>query len=148
MLRSQNENSGAVPNLAMAATGSYAAYYVALEPIAGITWTACMGVPMCLTATAFYVAFGTAAWKWALGVHLFSWYAQIHPGHVVFEKRRPAIVDSLFQSLVLAPLFVWMEVLFACGYRPGLLTDVKRRVKARVEAMDAAAAAAAGKRKT
>lgn len=54
----------------------------------------------------------------------------------VFEKRRPALLDSLFQSLVLAPLFVWMELLFACGYRPGLLTDVRRRVEARVEAMD------------
>jgi uncharacterized membrane protein YGL010W len=38
-----------------------------------------------------------------------------NPGHLVFEKRRPAILESLFQSLVLAPLFVWMELLFACG---------------------------------
>ena len=35
----------------------------------------------------------------------------------------------------------WMEVLFAAGYRPGLVADVNRRVKIRVEAMDAAAKA-------
>lgn len=121
----------------MALTALYAAYYVALEPIAGTTWTLCVGVPLCLTATAFQAALAPNAWSWALAVHVFSWYAQIHPGHVVFEKRRPALLDSLFQSLVLAPLFVWMEVLFACGYRPGLHTDIKRRVNAQVEAMDA-----------
>ena len=45
----------------------YAGYYVALEPIAGTTWTGCMGVPMCLTATAFQAAAAPDAWKWALG---------------------------------------------------------------------------------
>ena len=66
-------------------------------------------------------------------MHLLAWYAQLHPGHVVFEKCRPALLDSLAQSLVLAPLFVWMEVMFACGYRPGLRSDVDRRVKRAVE---------------
>lgn len=43
---------------------------------------------------------------------------QIHPGHIVFEKRRPALVDSAFQSFVLAPFFVMFDVLFSLGYRP------------------------------
>lgn len=37
-----------------------------------------------------------------------------------FEGRAPALFDSLFQSLVLAVFFVWLECLFALGYRPAL----------------------------
>ena len=127
----------AVPTPAMLITALYAAYYVALEPIAGTTWVACVGAPMCLTATAFQAWAAPSAWVYALAVHAFCWIAQ-RPGHVVFERRRPALLDSLFQSLVLAPLFVWMEVMFACGYRPGLHADLKRRVVKRVAAMEEA----------
>lgn len=37
-----------------------------------------------------------AAW-WALGVQVFSWYMQIHPGHAILEGRKPALLDSLVQ---------------------------------------------------
>jgi hypothetical protein len=37
------------------------------------------------------------AWKWALLVHVFSWYMQIHPGHAILEGRKPALLDSLVQ---------------------------------------------------
>ena len=122
--------SAAVPNLGALALIAYSAYYVALEPIAGTSWFVMCGLPMWLSASWFESAVGwDAAWRWALALHVLAWYAQIHPGHVVFEKRRPALLDSLAQSLVLAPLFVWMEVLFACGYRPGLRSDVDRWVK-------------------
>jgi|TARA_B100000482_G_C12506071_1_gene258548 uncharacterized membrane protein YGL010W len=126
--------AAAVPNLGALALLAYSAYYVALEPIAGTSWFVMCGVPLWLTASWFESAAGwDVAWKWALALHLLAWYAQIHPGHVVFEKKRPALLDSLAQSLVLAPLFVWMEVLFACGYRPGLRHNVNQRVKRAVE---------------
>lgn len=134
----QTVAESAVPTPAMLLTALYAAYYVALEPIAGTMWTACVGAPMCLTATAFQAWAAPSAWVYALAVHAFCWVAQIYPGHLVFERRRPALLDSLFQSLVLAPLFVWMEVMFACGYRPGLHADLKRRVVKRVAAMEEA----------
>jgi uncharacterized membrane protein YGL010W len=38
-----------------------------------------------------------AAWAWALGLHVLAWYMQIHPGHALLEKRRPALFDSLLQ---------------------------------------------------
>lgn len=44
---------------------------------------------------------------------------------MVAEKRKPALMDSFFQSLVLAPLFVWFELLFLLGYRRGLYKDVQ-----------------------
>lgn len=48
-----------------------------------------------------------------------AWIAQFI-GHGKFEGRAPALLDSLFQSLVLAVFFVFMEVLFMIGYKPQL----------------------------
>ena len=62
----------AVPTPAMLITALYAAYYVALEPIAGTTWVACVGAPMCLTATAFQAWAAPSAWVYALAAHAFA----------------------------------------------------------------------------
>ena len=59
---------------------------------------------MWLTATAFRQAV-PHAWAWALGVHLFSWYMQIHIGHIIIEGRKPALTDSLFQVKPFEPAF-------------------------------------------
>ena len=32
------------------------------------------------------------------------------------------------QALTLAPLFVWLELLFLLGYRPQLYTELQKRV--------------------
>ena len=114
---------------------AYAAYYASLDSLAGITWAICVGAPLRATSRAFHPI--PHAWRWALFAHVLGWTAQIYPGHLRWEGRRPAVFDSAFQSLVLAPLFVWMEVLFACGYRPGLRENLKRRVEKAVKQMDA-----------
>ena len=44
----------------------------------------------------------------------------------MFEKRKPALLDSLVQAFALAPLFVHMEVMFWCGYRPNLQISVNQ----------------------
>lgn len=59
------------------------------------------------------------AWKLALVIHLFAWFAQIY-AHQVYEKRSPAFLDNIVQALVMAPLFVLLEVLFPLGYKPEL----------------------------
>jgi len=38
-------------------------------------------------------------------------------------------MDSFLQSLVLAPLFVWFEVLFTFDYRKGLRRAIDKRIK-------------------
>lgn len=43
------------------------------------------------------------------------------------------------QSLVLAPLFVWLELLFVCGYRPRLQEVLKARIEANVATSQGAA---------
>jgi uncharacterized membrane protein YGL010W len=112
---------------------AYSAYYVALEPFAGLTWSACTALPMWGAANAFRQGV-PAAWAWALALHAFSWLAQIYLGHSLAERRRPALLDSFFQSLVLAPLFVWFELLFQLGYRPALKAEVDARVERSVAA--------------
>jgi len=88
----------------------YAFYYVLLEPFAGVAWTLLVGVPSFLTATWYRAARGDAACANALVVHLLSWYMQIHPGHAVFEKRRPALTESLFQVRSIQTFFTHRPV--------------------------------------
>ncbi len=40
------------------------------------------------------------------------------------------------QSLVLAPLFVWLELLFVLGYRPALHAELLRSIEANVATID------------
>lgn len=50
----------------------------------------------------------------------------------------PSLVPVLLlQSLVLAPLFVWFEVLFALGLYRGLHREVSDRVAANIQAFRA-----------
>ena len=70
--------SAAVINWGLLVLILYALYYTALEPVAGASWGALLGIPMWLTATAFYQHV-PHAWAWALGLHILSWFAQV--GH-------------------------------------------------------------------
>ncbi|RKP09785.1 hypothetical protein THASP1DRAFT_7479, partial [Thamnocephalis sphaerospora] len=95
----------------------YASYYLTLEPIAGFLMTPVL-IGMAATATTFYETADHPI-QTAFALHAFAWVAQIFT-HQVFEKRSPALLDNLFQALALAPLFVFLEVLFFFGYRPAL----------------------------
>jgi len=53
-----------------------------------------------------------------------GWALQLW-GHV-YEGRKPALVDNLFQIFV-APIFLAAEVFFALGYKPRLHEAVQRR---------------------
>ena len=53
-----------------------------------------------------------------------GWALQLR-GHV-YEGRKPALVDNLFQIFV-APIFLAAEVFFALGYKPRLHEAVQRR---------------------
>mmetsp|Transcript_13906 Transcript_13906/g.22703 ORF Transcript_13906/g.22703 Transcript_13906/m.22703 type:complete len:212 (+) Transcript_13906:59-694(+) len=66
--------------------------------------------------------------KWALVLHIFAWYMQIHPGHAILEGRKPALLDSFVQSLTLAPLFVFYEVIWFLV--PGYQEEMQKNVQA------------------
>ncbi|EEY54099.1 uncharacterized protein PITG_20012 [Phytophthora infestans T30-4] len=46
-----------------------------------------------------------------LAIHATAWILQLI-GHGVFERRKPALFDSLDQALITAPMFVLLEILF------------------------------------
>jgi len=104
---------------------SYCALYILLEPVAGTAFSLLL-----LGSTAYgdhlVSHYGMTANYCAAAGFVASWVFQF-VGHGVFEGRAPALLDNIFQAFFLAPLFVWLEVLFALGYRPEL--------KARVDAL-------------
>lgn len=121
----------------------YAIYYSFLDLFAGISWTVFLALPMWLAATAWAGVSGGGGFSLLFGglsparsaglVHFLSWVVQVGVGHAAIEGRRPALVDSFFQSVVLAGLFAWFELLFFLGYRPKLKREIDRRVAADAE---------------
>ena len=63
-------------------------------------------------------------WIWFAILFVGGWILQL-VGHV-FEGRKPALADNLFQIFV-APIFLAAEVFFALGYKPQLHANVQRR---------------------
>jgi uncharacterized membrane protein YGL010W len=99
-----------------------------MEPVAGTVLSLLI---FAYTGWANYIALSTPSsipLYTAAILHITSWIAQFI-GHGIFEKRAPALLDNLFQALVLGPIFVWLEVLFFFGYRP----DLKQRTDSMIE---------------
>ena len=61
---------------------------------------------------------------WFFVLFVGGWILQLL-GHV-FEGRKPALADNLFQIFV-APIFLCAEVFFALGYKPALHAAVQQR---------------------
>ncbi|CAH02808.1 2-hydroxy-palmitic acid dioxygenase MPO1 [Kluyveromyces lactis] len=74
----------------------------------------------------------TTAWI----LFVISWIFQFI-GHGVFEKRKPALLDNLVQSLVLAPYFILYELLFILGFMPELKKNLQARVDKELDRMRA-----------
>mmetsp|Transcript_10611 Transcript_10611/g.17366 ORF Transcript_10611/g.17366 Transcript_10611/m.17366 type:complete len:201 (+) Transcript_10611:68-670(+) len=107
----------------------YTIYYVILDPLAGVTFGIFVH-GLWVAANLFLLEEGpSSAWKMALGMHMISWILQFI-GHGVFEKRSPALLESVGQAFLMAPLFVWLEVLFMMGYSPPYRSQVQLAVAA------------------
>eukprot|EP00618_Florenciella_parvula_P034465 CAMPEP_0119474428 /NCGR_PEP_ID=MMETSP1344-20130328/5683_1 /TAXON_ID=236787 /ORGANISM="Florenciella parvula, Strain CCMP2471" /LENGTH=161 /DNA_ID=CAMNT_0007507719 /DNA_START=190 /DNA_END=675 /DNA_ORIENTATION=- len=127
----------------------YSFYYVNLDLTGGVCF-AFLGTLMYFTSTAMIAnernAKGTQlanfgrTGKIALGLHLLSWYMQIHPGHGIYEGTKPALLDSVSQAFSVAPLFAFYEGLWFAGMQQ----DLKREVVELVNATRAQMCAAGG----
>lgn len=53
----------------------YTAYYVILEPFAGLSWGVILGIPVVGSCT-YFQQHVPHAWAWALGAHLLAWFMQ------------------------------------------------------------------------
>jgi uncharacterized membrane protein YGL010W len=79
-----------------------------------------------LMLAAHRVADGTtAAWLgWGVGAFAVGWVIQF-VGHY-YEGRKPAFVDDLV-GLLVGPMFVTAEAMFAAGWNGALLREIERR---------------------
>ncbi len=69
---------------------------------------------------------GTAVWlAWSLGLFFAGWLIQF-VGHY-YEGKKPAFVDDL-RGLLVGPMFVTAEALFALGWGKPLLAEIETRV--------------------
>lgn len=123
-------------NLGTLAALLYTALYLLLEPVAGFVLAA-----FCLAGTAYSnhlrTEDPTKTLQIALSLHAVAWIAQFI-GHGAFERRAPALLDNLIQAIFLAPLFVWLEILFTLGYRPELRARIDSRVEQEIAKFKAA----------
>ncbi len=117
------EAAGATISGAMVITALIIAYYVLLDLPLGLAMTVVLGgLLYCAEAIAVLPLKESVAWFMALFVG--GWIVQL-VGHV-FEGRKPALADNLFQIFV-APIFLCAEVFFALGYKPSVHAAVQKR---------------------
>jgi uncharacterized membrane protein YGL010W len=107
----------------MILAGLLLAYYLALDIAFGLAMVAIFAV--LLWAGERIAALGSATgWRWFAVLFVGGWILQL-VGHV-FEGRRPALAENLFQIFI-APIFLCAEVFFALGYKPRLHAAVRER---------------------
>jgi len=110
---------------AMVITAALLAYYLALDLWLGLAMCVVMGALLWIAQLlADQGAF--AGWIWFAILFVGGWILQL-VGHV-FEGRKPALADNLFQIFV-APIFLCAELFFALGYKPQLHSAVQERAR-------------------
>jgi uncharacterized membrane protein YGL010W len=119
----------------------YSGFYILLEPVAG---TVLLPIIMGWTAYSNHLttSYGSSVNSIGVAVEIVAWVAQF-VGHGAYEGRAPALLDNLTQALVLAPFFVFMELLFKFGYRPELQKRVNEAADKEIKKFRAEKAAAA-----
>ena len=101
------------------------AYYFALDLVLALAMLVLF--VLLLWAGEGIASLGSATgWTWFAVLFIGGWMLQL-VGHV-FEGRRPALADNLFQIFI-APILLCAEVFFALGYRPGLHSAVQQRAR-------------------
>ena len=110
------EAGGATLTGAMLFAGAVVLYYFFLDVPLALAMLVVTGV--LVWAGQQIAALGTTqGWLWFAALFVGGWILQL-VGHV-FEGRKPALADNLFQIFV-APIFLAAEVFFALGYKPEL----------------------------
>lgn len=112
--------------LSDAAAAFYATSFVKMEVTAGLLYAPVIGAMHHIGTRLL-----PAHLPLAVGLHALGWILQFI-GHGVFEGRKPALLDNLLQSLHASVFFVWLEILFAFGYRPKLKRELNQLVAQRI----------------
>jgi len=108
---------------ALVVTSVLLAYYLLLDFPLGLAMCALFGLALWATDPIAQAPLATGV-AWFLALFVGGWVVQLW-GHV-YEGRKPALVDNLFQVFV-APIFLAAELFFALGYKPRLHEAVQKR---------------------
>jgi uncharacterized membrane protein YGL010W len=114
---------GFMPSAALVVTSILLLYYLVLDVPLGLAMCVLFAL-MLWGAEPLAQAPFMASLGWFLLLFIGGWALQLW-GHM-YEGRKPALVDNLFQVFV-APIFLAAEVFFALGYKPRLHEAVQRR---------------------
>ncbi|MBC7804503.1 MAG: DUF962 domain-containing protein [Candidatus Parcubacteria bacterium] len=98
-------------------------YYLVLDLPLGLAMGAVFAAMLWAAEPLSRAALGASV-TWFLVLFVGGWALQLW-GHV-YEGRKPALADNLFQIFV-APIFLAAEAFFALGYKPKLHEAVQRR---------------------
>ena len=119
------ELGGVTLTAAMIFAGVVLIYYFTLDIVLGLGMLVFNAVLIWLAQ--LIAELGTLQGWIAFGIlFIGGWILQL-VGHV-FEGRKPALADNLFQIFV-APIFLAAEVFFALGYKPKLHQAVQGRAQ-------------------
>jgi uncharacterized membrane protein YGL010W len=117
------DTGGTAVSGAMVITAVILVYYLLLDIPLGIAMIAVFGA-LLYAAEIIAVLPLKESVAWFLLLFAGGWVVQL-VGHV-FEGRKPALADNLFQIFV-APIFLCAEIFFALGYKPQLHAAVQAR---------------------
>jgi uncharacterized membrane protein YGL010W len=118
---------GAGVTLAHLFLGAVLAYYFLLDVPLAIA-TAVPASALCYGARLAAGSGIASGWAWCGAFFVGGWIFQL-VGHV-FEGRKPALADNLFQIFI-APIFLVAELFFALGLRRGMREKVEARLEGR-----------------
>jgi len=108
---------------AMVVAAALVVYYLVLDLALGLAMLVVLAV-LAWVGELIAMQGAVAGWTWFGVLFVGGWILQL-VGHV-YEGRRPALADNLFQIFV-APIFLAAEAFFALGYKPRLKDAVQRR---------------------
>ncbi|MGH8765704.1 MAG: DUF962 domain-containing protein [Burkholderiales bacterium] len=114
---------GFTVSAALIVTSLLLLYYLVLDVPLGLAMGVVFALMLWGAEPLSRAPFMTSA-AWFVVLFVGGWALQLW-GHV-YEGRKPALVDNLFQIFV-APIFLAAEVFFALGYKPKLHEEVQRR---------------------
>ena len=127
--------SGYVVTAADAVTAFYVSSFFAMDAPAALLYMPVVGLMWWAGTTIF-----ASNPLLLVTAQVVCWAAQFI-GHGLIEKRRPALMDNLPESLHAAVFFVWLELLFMFGYKKDLhreLTVLVEAEAAKLAVMDKA----------
>ena len=115
--------AGVPVSLALLVTVLSGLYYLRLQ--LGLGLLMCVLLVLALCFGHWVAGMSTATWLLTgVGLFVLGWAIQF-VGHI-WEGRKPAFVDDIV-GLVIGPLFVTVEALFALGLLPALRAEIEHR---------------------